>query len=180
MTFTYMLTIDDMVAYNLHIYGRTLARRTQAATVIVSMAIGAFVWLVLRFEPPPVPYIAAAVAAGFFFVLLTVVRARAMAQNVRRMFGAKPDPTTFGSHRVTLDRDGVRIELEHIDARYDWEIVGDVVETPMHLFVHLGPVRAIVIPLNETLTGAHREEIAHAFRTYRRSQEDDRSDSPAR
>ena len=72
-----------------------------------------------------------------------------------------------------MDRDGVRIELQHVDARYDWEIVGDVIETPMHVYVHLGPVRAIVIPLNETLVGASREEIVHAFRSNRKSPPDE-------
>lgn len=169
MKFTYTLTMDDMVAYNLHVYGRTLARRNMWGGIFGSLLVAGLLGFIFRFEPPPAPLFAAGVGGLSFLGIVTVVRARAIAQNVRRMFGSKPDPTTFGMHLVALDHDGVTIELTSVHARYDWEIVGDVVETPAHIFVHLGPVRAIVIPLNETLVGAHREDILHAFRTLRRS-----------
>ncbi len=163
MTFQFLLTLDDLVAYNLHVYQRHLAQRALVVQLGVSLLVGGCLLFLLRQEPP-VAIIVSAVAIPFLFAFFRVSQARALAQNVRRMFGRHHDPTSLGPHRVSLERDYVRIELPHVRSEFDWEVLTDVVETPNHLFIGFGPVRSLVVPLNDTLTGASREEIVHAFR----------------
>jgi len=78
---------------------------------------------------------------------------------VRALHTGGANPTVLGSHRMAFTSDSIDVESSASRHSFNWSTIQSLVETERHLFVYVGPTRALIIPTNGTLHGASVKEI---------------------
>jgi len=149
MNLEYEVTIDDLVAYQEHVAfsryrrharlraffrgvfgfaGSSLLFYTQVKSVAASAVVGVTVGLV-------------------FGLAWTSVERDQLRKAIRRMYRDASDPA-MGRQRLVLEPGGIKTSSSAGSSELTWQAVSRVDMNDSHCFIHLGPAKAIVVPLS--------------------------------
>jgi hypothetical protein len=164
--FKYDLSIADMEAF----WDAELTSEGRRGFMVMRLAYawgGAYVAYMLarRWLPDPIlaGVIAAITAIAVFLTTGGLVR-RLYRRAIRRRYLRSPD-TDLGSVALSLAPDYFEVTGVSTQSRTAWSGVRKLVVTPAHAFIHLGPWKAVIVPLSQ-LDVSTRAELLKLLRAY--------------
>jgi YcxB-like protein len=98
------------------------------------------------------------------YIAWPAVQRSSLEKAVRRVHAKDVDPSALGSQQYRFSDAGIEAQFATGHALYEWGNICDVEETDTHVFIYLSPVKAVIIPKNDTLHGATGTEIVTKVR----------------
>jgi hypothetical protein len=171
MQVQYQLTIDDLVAFNLHHTrtsqaSRRRIRRSQVYGVIT-------VLIVVLLWPRWGLGLRAAFFVGYSLFLLFGFPAYyrwSVRRNAKKLYSGGGDKGALGNHIVSIDEGGVTEVSDVGDSRTTWGGIEKVEEDEAYIFVYTGSVQAHVIPKRAFLSDDEAAEFLETAKAYHSGQ----------
>ncbi len=144
----FTMTEDDYVAFNLHAArtSPTIRRSNRWAVVAVSLGAGAATEFVLSGMFNRAVSVSAAVAVVILTAwLLPHLYRRTVRTQIHKMV-RREGSGMVGPGRLVVDDHGLHETVGHTSTSVPWTGVGQVTETPEHVFIHVTAMSGFVVP----------------------------------
>ncbi len=170
MTVTYVVTADDVVAFNLyHLQHAPGMRRYLGWTRFGAASLAVIsVWSLvayLQYNSRSILALALAIIAGAIVYRMTpALMLRATPRTVRRMLRDEANRGMIGAQQITLAPDALIFRSELGECRYAWETIERIATTPEHIFIYVTPITALIVPAR-ALSAAERDAFVEAARS---------------
>lgn len=153
--FTYDVTIDDHITFNLH-YSReseSIAGELRDSQLLYSLGTALFVigTIAISSGEWSRAVISGAVAGVIVLAIHKPITRKLMEHSiekrVRRLYAAS-DFHSPCRHRLVLDENGITETSSTEETRFPWTSVRRVATTPSLVMIFVGPARAVLVPLS--------------------------------
>jgi hypothetical protein len=166
MTFEAVYMLEDAVAFNLEVW-RRLGRKGLLVAIFAG-GLSALVFGSLMLWPfTGVRGALVALPSALVLAALSPLFYRGhIILRTRRFLQRYPAPDMGVTQTFTLNEAGIGQEIPDHTCWHSWAQISEAVVTKRHLFIHVGPVRAFIVPDNDSLKGASLPDIARQLRAY--------------
>ncbi len=171
----YELTVDDIVAFNVHHRkaSPTIRRVGRLALIIVLFAIALIGISTITGKDAPAERASSGVIwlvvlIGVIFIFAYQSR-YGFAKIVRRMLGEGLNVALLCRRRVAIDRDAISVVSEYFERKTRWPAVEKVVETGDYLFIYLSSVQAEIVPRRAFADESRFRSFVEAAKRYYRA-----------
>jgi hypothetical protein len=179
MKLRYRNNVDDMVAFNRYFLARTaLVNQQPRRMALIFLAVGVGLSFIISLRHENGRY---SIERGLLLILLGFWVVASIAvylkwkpyilaktdQNVRKLFRQQPDKIALAEQQLEI-LDGRLIQTtEYGEFRWSMSAIDEIVETPDHVFLRLGSMRALILPrdaLEERELEAFLDDLEAAWR----------------
>jgi hypothetical protein len=152
---TYSVGIDDVVAFYRYFHTRSPHARRTIRNARLGIVVGpatalVALWAMAGMPSPNSRLVLAGLLPLVFLIPAILLYPRYLGwcagRTVRRIYSAGPNPGLTGHHTLRTSPEGLVETSEVGQSCVPWESIGEVVETPEHAFIYLGPGMAHVVP----------------------------------
>lgn len=163
--------IDDIVAFSDHYLSRSrvVKRVTARYRLFGSLILGGVTFLAIYITAPSLPLLATvgalATALSFAFRARGLVR-RGQIRTIHRIYTEGPNPAALKDVEIEVMDTGILARTDTVETRIAWSAIQDIVSTQTHTFLHLSPLRAIIIPHQKVVEGNLPALLAEIGRRY--------------
>ena len=160
-TLSYTVGVADIEQLVDHELRTTFRGRVLTQSALSAAIGGALIYaLIYMHTQQNVAAISVAVLIGLvsFFALPSVTRDQRR-KAIRKLYSQTPD-TALGPQTMSLGPEGLDIASPNGDSHLRWSAVQRVALTHDHVFIFLGPLKAVILPLHQLDVSVRTEVLA--------------------
>jgi hypothetical protein len=169
MNIRYEITIDDVVAFQMHhvAHSKTIQRQKSILIGIVGFACLIAAIFIFAIEPNVLlaaitAVITSAVSFGLLAYTFNVSYRRGIERLARDLLAEGGNRGILGVHEIRIDDTGVTEWTAVSESRHTWHGIDQIVETDEYAFLYISALQAHVIPKHAVIAGDPTKFIQRA------------------